>query len=287
MAKEIISWIDADGTEYDLTSGNYRVLMGAEGRFMPPFSFAEETVPFQYGSVLRQVTIQPREVDLPLLVKATDRIELRLRLRELLHVFNPVRGDGKLRVTAPDGSQRELYCRYIGGLEISESTDSKGPSWQKLILVLKAFDPFWYDTITNVRTFTAGEPATFFPFFPVRLSSSTVFADTSVENTGDIETWPEWIITGPGSDIYLRNLTTGEILHLNTTLQEGETITIDTRPGKKTVKKSDGTNLFGSLSDDSSLWALRQGNNNIRIEMSSATGNSSVQLSYRNRYLGA
>jgi hypothetical protein len=283
---EKISWIDPDGTENSLNTDNYRVLMGANGRFMPPVSFVEEFIPFQYGSALRQVNIQPREVDLPLVIQGKDEIEVRSKIRELLHLFNPLRGDGRLKVTAPDNSQRELYCRYAGGLEILESTDSKGFCRQKIILVLKAFDPFWYDTNTIVQTFTTGQPATFFPFFPLRLSSSTVFADVTIDNTGDIETWPEWIITGPGNGIILRNLTTGEVLNLNTTLQDGETITIDTRPGKKTVKKNDGTNLFGSLSDDSSLWALRQGKNNVRIEMSSATNNSSVQLSYRNRYLG-
>jgi hypothetical protein len=89
-------------------------------------------------------------------------------------MFNPLKGDGALKSTSIDGSQRFLNCRYSGGLEISES----GQTWQKVVLVLKAFDPFWYDSTTQVQTFKINEsPGTFFPIFPLRLSSSAVFAD--------------------------------------------------------------------------------------------------------------
>lgn len=279
MDKEIISYIDANGREFELKY----VLKGLDGRFMPPVSYVEDEIPFQYGSRARQLKVAPREVDLPFLIKGASRQELRTKVREIINTFNPMIGDGRLQVTSYDGSQRELYCRYAGGLEFEES----GLNFQKFILVLRAFDPFWYDTNTIVETFTIGEPATFFPMFPLRLSSSTVFADTTIENSGDVETWPEWIIKGPGEKIIFYNLTTGEKLFLNTSLLEGETITIDLKPGKKTIKKNDGTNLFGTLTDDSTLWALQQGVNNIRIEMSNATLQSSVQLSYKNRYLGA
>ncbi|MCP8970576.1 phage distal tail protein [Ectobacillus ponti] len=285
---DVMSWIDADGNETILSNQpNYMVLPGTAGRFMPPVEFIEGEVPFQSGSYLRQVNIKSRDVDIPLRVTGANDAEIWGILRNLLRLFNPVRGNGRLRVTAPDGSQRELTCRYHSGLELSETLENRMETFQKFILVLRAFDPFWYDVATNVQTFTTGQPATFFPFFPIRLSSSTVFADTSVNNTGDVPAWPEWIITGPGDTIFLRNLTTGEVLNLNTSLGAGETLTVDTKPGKKSVRKGDGTNLYYTLSDDSALWSLRQGVNNIRIEMSNATDQSSVQLSYRNRYWGA
>jgi hypothetical protein len=281
--REMFFWIDSNGTETGLSGqGNIEVMIGPEGRFMPPISLVEESVPFQHGGRLRQVNIQTREIDLPLEISGIDYMEVRNKLRELLKAFNPLNGDGKLKCIAPNGTQRELSCRYSGGMEISES----GMTWQRFVLVLKAFDPFWYDSSTHVETFKTGQPATFFPIFPLRLTSSTVFADTSVNNEGDVETWPEWIIAGPGENIRLRNLTTGEVLNVFTSLGVGETITIDTRPGKKTVKKNDGTDLFSTLSEASSLWSLQEGNNSIRIEMSNATSDSSVQLSYRNRYWG-
>ncbi len=284
---ETIEFIDPYNAPYSFTD-NPRVglLPGVQGRHMPPITHTEDEVPLQPGGRLRQVNIKTRELDLPILITGLSEMDVRTEIRTLEHLMNPLRGDGKLRVTAPDGSQRELTCRYLSGLQLNE--EKLYLLKQTAPLVFRAPDPYWYDTQTNVFTYvTGGQPATFFPFFPLRLSSSTVFTDASVSNLGDVEAWPEWIITGPGDSITLRNLTTGETITLNTTIGTGEQITIDTKPGKKTIRKNDGTNLFGSQSFDSSLWALQPGSNSIRIEVSNTTTASSVQLSYRNRYLGA
>lgn len=284
-----LSWIDADGTEHPLTATpQFRKLQGWIGRFMPPISFVEDEVPLQPGARLRNVKTTARDVDIPIMVKGTGEIDLRNNIRLLLQYIDPNRGDGRLRITAPDGSQRDLYCRYSSGMEGHESKDTTIPwIWMTLILTFRAFDPYWYGVQTQVQTYTTGQPATFFPFFPLRLSSSSVFADATINNQGDVETWPEWVITGPGSQIVLHNLTTGETITLNVTLGIGETVTIDTSPGNKTVKKNDGTNLYSQMTFDSSLWAIQKGSNSIQIEMSSSTTTSSVQLTFRERYLGA
>lgn len=291
MDKEIIKWIDPNGTEFKIDDGeNYTLLLGIKGFHMPPISTVENEVPNQAGSRLRMVKVKARELDVPIVIRGKDEIEVRNNIRRLLRFLNPLKGDGRLHVSFYGASQRELSCRYIGGLEIDEKRGSKGENWQKAILVFRAFDPFWYDTSTKVETFKTGEQvATFFPIFPLRLSSSSVFADVTIDNTGDVETWPEWIITGPGENILLRNLTTGEVInleHADAKLQAGESITIDTKSGKKSVTRNDGTNLFYTLSEESSLWALQEGSNSIRIEMSNTTTESQVQLTYRNRYWG-
>lgn len=284
---ETLTWIDADGNSYDLSGQTDREwLLGTQGRFMPPFRFVENEVPLQPGARLRTVKTLPREVDIPLLFKAASETALRTLVRDYLHRFNPGRGDGKLRVTAPGGDQRELNCRYAGGMQLVEAGEKFGFR-QRMVLTFRAFDPYWYATSDTTDTYTTGTPATFFPFFPLRLTSSTIFASPTINNTGDVECWPVWTITGPGSSIALRNLTTDKLISLSTTLAAGETITIDTRPGKKTVTKNDGTNLYGDLSSDSELWPLERGNNSVQIEMSSATSASQVVISYRLRYLGA
>ncbi|AND39550.1 phage distal tail protein [Cytobacillus oceanisediminis] len=280
-------WIDANGTDHLLSFGrNFNVLNGVNGRFMPPVSIVEDEVPFHVGTRKRNVKIGPRDVDIPLLIHAQSEIELRNIVRNTLKMINPFK-EGKLKSVAEDGSQRELNCQYAGGMEGSENRDNKGFWWQKAILVFHAFDPFWYDTATQVKTFTSGEPVPFFPLFPLRLNSSNVFADTTIDNQGDVDTFPEWIIKGPGENIVLRNLTSGESMILNVSLGIGESITINTKPFHKSVTKNNGTNLFYTLSDESSLWALQEGKNAIRLELSGATEESSIQLSYRNRYWGA
>lgn len=286
MVKQL-SWFDADGVEFKLDeTNNIRILQGLKGFQMPPFAFMEEDVPFQPGSRLRDVKALPREMDIPIKIECTTPVNFINQVRKILNTFNPTKADGRIKVTTDTGSQREINCRYIGGFEMDESAGISGETWQKAIGVFRAFDPYWADSSTIIKTYTTGQPATFFPFFPLRLSYSTVFTDTSIDNTGDVDTWPEWIITGPGSNIVLRNLTSGKIISLNMTLDVGEVLIVDTKPKRKTVKMNDGTNMFGKLSDDSSLWPLLKGMNSIRIEMSNATVVSNVQLSYKNRYWG-
>jgi phage-related protein len=284
-----ISWIDANGTEYPLNlDNNFKVLTGMTGRFMPTFSFIEDEIPFQDGTLLRDTKVKARDVDIPLLIKTDNEIVFRQKVRECLRIFNPKTGDGRIRVTAADGSTRELFCRYSGGLEGKEDRSFKGLIWMNLILVFHAFDPYWYDSSSIVQTFKINEnPGLFFPILPLRLASSTVFADVTIDNSGDVETWPEWIISGPCDSVVLNNITTGETTNLEVSLQAGETITIDTKPFKKSIVKSDGTNMFYTMTDDSSLWALQEGNNSIQIQMSNATSDSSIQLTYRRRYWGA
>jgi hypothetical protein len=284
MPSEQFFWIDATGNETPLSnSPNFEILVGPTGRFMPPVDLVEQQVPFQPGTRLKQAYVKSRDIDLPLGITGVSKSDLRTQIRNLLNMFNPLAGDGQLKIIAEDGSQRLITCRYSSGLEIQET----GLSWQSVIIVLKAFDPYWYDPNPIVQTFTVGTPATFFPMLPMRLTSSTVFADTTIANNGDVESWPTWIITGPGDTIYIRNLTTGEFININYTLAPGDTITIDTRPGKKTVTFGDGTNLYPNMSSDSSLWALQAGNNQVRIEMQNSQVASNVQLSYQNRYWGA
>lgn len=283
---ELIEWVDAGGVLSPLSGQpDIEVLWGVEGRFMPPVRFISDGIPFEDGESLRSVTFEPRDVLLPIRIHSSSEIELRSRLRALVAAFNPKAGNGQLRVTGPDGATRLLTCRYSGGLELSESEGQAGVNWQRFVAALRAFDPYWYDAATNVQSFTTGTTSTFFPMFPLRLSSSEVFADATVQNDGDVEAWPVWTITGPGSDPVLRNLTSGKTLALDVDLLDGESITIDTRPRQKTITKSDGTNGFSTLTATSSLWPLLDGPNSVRVELSGASAASAVTITFHKRYL--
>lgn len=286
---ELVIWVDAAGAETALNGvANRDVMWGRQGAFMPTWQLVEERVPLQPGARLRSVTAAARELALPVVLREASETALRTAVRAFLRTFNPLRGDGRLRVTAPDASERELVCRYIRGLEGNEQIDVHGLVWVKLVLVFRASDPYWYARNTVVDSYTAAaSTGLFFPLPPLRLSSASVFADATVDNPGDVEAWPVWTVTGPGSGLVLRNLSTGESLSLSTALGSGESVAIDTRPGVKTVTKSDGTNLFGDLSATSALWALQSGTNSLRVELSGVTSASGVVLSYTPRYLGA
>ncbi len=279
---EALEWIDPAGVAYDLMRWLRRGRTGFHGL---AFDFVEEDVPGQAGTRLVEVTTGPGEVTLRLLLELPTIAALWRERRVLSHLFDPTRGDGRLRSTAPDGAVRELHCRHRGRLDFEEdpANFNREPAWQWCTPTLRAHDPFWYDAAERVATYAAaGTLADWFPLPPLRLVTSSVFATPTIDNPGAVATWPRWIITGPGVDPALTNATTGETLRLGGTLGAGETIAIDTRPGAKTVEGSDGTNRYPQ--DGSTLWALVPGVNSVEIQMTNATADSRVQLNFTPAY---
>lgn len=287
---ETFEWIDADGVSLTIggpSTTTYQVDWKAGGRFMPKIEVEADQIPGQPGGMLRQARHGIHEFVLPLSVSAVSETALRTLLRSLVYTMDPSRGMGKLRVTAPGGDQREIHCVYAAGLEMDEQLgETSSSSFQACPLAFTAYDPYWYDVSPTSKTFMLTALPSFFPLFPVRLTASQLVVDDTVTNNGDVVTWPVWTITGPGSSVKLTNLTTDEtVLFTNLSLTAGEYVTVDTRPGAKSVTLNDGSNLFSELDASSTLWSLRRGVNTIRLEMASTTAASALSVSYYQRYL--
>lgn len=283
MTAEVSTWVDPFGTATVLD-----VDWNAKGRFMPPPRFVTTQVPSQSGERLREVTHGARKFTVRLVITAATEPLLRQAERNLVDAMDPTQGDGTFRVQSPLGDVREIQCRYLEGLDLDEGTENSGITMQKTDVTFYAADPFWQASSDTSVSYDVGQTPTFFPLPPIRLTSSQIAVDASILNDGSTEAWPVWTITGPGSVITLRNITTGKLLKLTTaSINAGESIVIDTRPGYKTIRKSDGTSLWSDVDlSVSSMWSLAKGNNAVRLEMSGAiAGSSQLVLSFRKKYL--
>lgn len=273
---ETIEYVDAEGVSTTL----YKV-RGGSGRHMPPVLLDERPVPGSHGSRFRGCRFDAASPIIPIIVEGAGHENYLQSLRDIASALNPDKGVGTLRATSGAGV-REQAAIYEAGLDHPEEV----PDFGLPAVMFRAFDPFWYDTTTIVGTFTTGTAAAFFPILPIRLASSEVFAGATLANTGDVEAWPIWTITGPGSGLVLENQTTGKTLALDYTIDAGEVVTIDTTPGEKTVTLNDGTNLFGDLTSRQ-FWPVVRGNNAVSIELAGATVDSAVRVSYRRAWLSA
>lgn len=278
---QTVDWVDPDGAATTLL-----VTRGTRDLFMPPTVSTFETIPGRAGAKRRTTRHGLRKVLLPGFFGPDNQVDHRDNLRDLAVAFDPTRGDGKLRVTGPDAGTRELVCRYESGLGL----DVQAATHQRAALEFVAADPYWYDAADTVLdTELDSSLATFFPFFPLVLSSSEVFGAFTITNDGDVSVWPVFTFRGPGSGIVARNVTTGKAFSLTNptdlTVSASETVTVDTRPDRKSVTLQDGTNLFSTLTADSALWPLVKGPNSIQIEMTGATTDSLVRVTHRLGYL--
>lgn len=283
-----LEFVAPDGTVTVLTDlvDDVDVRDGVSGRFAPPVLFDDEEAVGRDGSRLRNVRAGVRDIVLPLSIEPSDEPALRLRLRQLVSALWPARGSGTLRSVRGSVS-RQIAVRYAGGLEIVEDFGSAITGWVNAGLVLRAFDPFWEDGADVEVLFSAGVQPTFLPFPPLDLAASATVGTATIVNGGDAEAWPVWKIVGPGGPVELSNAVTGDVLELSTVLGPDETLTVDTRPGRKTIRDGDGNNLYGDRASGSSLWPLVRGDNVVDVLLADATEDSSVRLSYRRRWLSA
>jgi hypothetical protein len=117
------------------------------------------------------------------------------------------------------------------------------------------------------------------PFFPIVLASSTVDGAYVLNISGDAECWPTWNVTGPGEDLLIENVTTGERIFISG--EFGENVTIDTKNGDIYSDTYQHGELWKRVSLDSVLFPLAPGENRVIITMVNARPNSEVVLTYQ------
>jgi hypothetical protein len=260
---------------------------GAKGLDMPQWAFTQDESPGIDGYAVRQVRAQGKEVALPIAFWADDsRVAYLARRRGLIRSLNPKRGEGVLTVTQADGTSRTIGARYSAGLEGDESLDASGARWCINVLTFACPSPFWLGTevVTEWRAAITG---TFFPLLPLAVGNSQVLGAVTIDNDGDDDAYPIWTITGPATSISLTNVTTGDVLVLTRTITVGDTIVIDTRERQQTALLNGATNLWGDISDTSTLWALEPGSNDLTLTVTGSTSNTRVRMTYQPRYLAA
>lgn len=289
-----IYWTPPTGDVLFLTANGYQVLKGGRGLDMPPIVHYTDDAPSIDGSLHRGVRTLDREVMLPIHVEGSTRTEFLSRKRALLRSLDPKRGNGqpgRLTWAEPDGTLRNLDCWYESGLEGDYGDDLYSVRWQRFGLVLRALDPYWYGPDVMLA-WSGSQSQTFFPLVHsssnfVNLTPSQVLGATTVLNEGDVEAYPQWTISGPGTAVTLTNETTEQALSLATSLGgSSNQRVVDTRPGYSSVVDELSANRYPEINAGSSMWSLAPGLNSITVSVSGSSGTSRVSMTYRPRFEG-
>jgi hypothetical protein len=274
MTVETITWIDPDTTQTTFVD-----LQGITGRGLPPVAFNDITVPDRPGRTLMSVRDDARQIVLPILLEGSSLTDYRTKLRALAVSLHPSTTPGTLRVATIDGLTRDLTCWYVDGFGLLEEY----PNWSTPSLLFRALNPYWYDTAAHTGSWAVAAASAFFPIFPMILSADSVNLTPTVTVAGDVAVWPVWTLTGPFTAV---RLTLGDVvLELVYTAAAGEVVTIDTRPGAKTVVSSIAGNVFSSLTEPF-MFALQPGANAVGVMLTGGAGGvSQVAYSYLDGWL--
>jgi hypothetical protein len=293
---------NGEGEEIPLTNfSNSRwpgivMMPGATGLDAPPFELHADDSPNLDGGIFRDARAVAREIMLPIYLHGIDRRTIRDLKSRLVSNLNPKKGDAV---------PRYLRCYYKSGMEGSEAVDQAGFTWKKFGIQLTAYDPWFYSDDIQVAQwdFGGGEPflSTTEAFYPLRLSAGMVSgSEVIVQNPGDVEAWPRWELTGPikgfnfeSPEFELPNGTKTKFSFGVTapgdgsnTIPGGRTLTVDTRPGFKSLRDDLGTNYWPELAPNPQLWAIPEGESTCTVDIVPGSSTAKVRLVFQPRYEG-
>ncbi|WP_170208812.1 phage tail domain-containing protein [Micromonospora pisi] len=240
------------------------------------------------GTTIRHFFKSERIINWPLAVYAHTHRDYNNLWQSLVRVLamTRTRGPGLLQIAQPEGTVREIEVVCTAGLKVAPG---HGRNSNIAVLALYCADPHWRDPEPTVveREFAVGGSPYLAPY--PSISSSRVLGDTTIDNPGEVEAWPEWEIDGPASSIVATNLTTGLSFTLNPDwngdgpLAAGETVTITTFPPR--LRGPAGQVWTGALDwTGARLWPLAPGTNSVRFEVAGANVGTRISLSFRARY---
>lgn len=280
-------WVDRNGVERDLTyatSPEVFVARGSIGLGAPPVQIADEKLPWAAGSVVRQQSVQPAKMTIPVMVHQSTMADLVAAVDTLRDWFDTGneqrRTPGYFRVIREDDTVRQRLCYYAGGLE--GNLQDGGPTHVLYGIELSAPDPWPTDEADQIQIYDITD----FPF-----TGSAYQGAIAVFNDGQLDAYPVWTITGPAQGISLFNTTTGKAWGWGGIVPAGQTLTVDTRPASQRftypVTLGSGASSYSFITADSELWWLVPGVNGMLISIGAmVTADTRVQLQYRQRFRG-
>jgi hypothetical protein len=219
------------------------------------------------GERVDTVQAQPRTFVVPVFVEGATELEVDQNLADLLADLNPAE-DCRILYRRADGAERELVARYPGGGDAVAAAAEAGYLQRhvRVPLVFRAHFPYWRDLTTGL---VVSGPTT---FQDGRGAGSN---EVTFTNPGDVECWPELIITGHAEAIEVTNLTTGGVLRVVEVIPVGSTLRIDADPGSFGVWIDD-VEADGAMDTATDWWPLAPGVNELLVRGNTATGAEAI-----------
>lgn len=263
---------------------------GATGLDTPPYTLHFDESPNLDGAIYRGARATEREIMIPVFVYGVDRKTVLDLKRQLVSALSPKNGYCVLKFQETGGQPRYLSAYYKAGMEGNEGTDASGFTWTTYGIQMTAMDPWYYADTLRVAQWQFGAGKPFFTsgqFLPFPLQSSLPeSAQLPIINPGDVEAWPIWEITGPVTSFSLTD-DLGNAFGISNSgtpvVASGRVLTVDTRPGFKTLKDDLGTNYFPQLDSNPVLWSVPAGNSFIHANVV-GTDSAAVKLTLTPRY---
>jgi hypothetical protein len=207
---------------------------------------------------------------------------------------------GTLRITRPDGSQRQVAVYTTSGLNTPEVGVNDATLYS---LALSTLDPYWSDVNDTALHFpqTFNNSGILFPSTAQPTAAGITFPSPGIQfntnleqssfvltNWGDALCYPNWLFTGPGTPTVKNiSVTPNRTWALTQSIPAGQQVQVVTAKGHQSCKNvTTGANLWGQLVPND-LFPLFPGDNKVTITVAGATAATVVDVGFTNRWLRA
>lgn len=286
MINEKFIYINSKGQSVELGNTAPFIMLNHDGVGAVQAHVQMQKSPFQDGMTYIDSLLEVRPINIQLVIMAPSQNELFSKRAELVSVFSPKLGPGKLRYRTGN-EEKEIDAVVELAPVFPNGESNRGPTFQVAIISLLCPSPFWQDINTeNVKLEDFVSNFRFSFHFPVRFASR---GDSRVLiNSGDVPTPIKVTFKGEAINPKITNLTTGEFIRVNRSIPTDYSLVINTEFGNKTVEiiAPDGvtTNALGYIDLDSTFFELQTGEN--KFSFITDGGKPEVYVEYKHKYLG-
>lgn len=250
----------------------------------PEVSPVTSSVPGVDGVFVHSLRMESREITCFVHIEGKSRKEMYQRRFELAQKLAPKTEPGTLYYTN-DYTVKRILAYPVSSPEFTERIQNYNRAELKFLCP----SPYWEDTVVQEAYMAYLEGGFEFPFeFDVEFAA--LQNQTGIFNSGSVPVPVEVTVRGPAESPAIGNRTTGEWIRIRRNLAEDETLTINTRPGGKSVKltRADNTveDAFQYLDLSSVLFQLAPGQNELRYESENESEYTRITLRYRELYAG-
>lgn len=273
------------GDSVALTNNKNYVITDIDGLHPADANIVTSQVSLYDGSKFNNAKVNERQLDIAVAIQydvENSRVALYKVIKPKRYIKMIYRTDS-----------RDVYCEgYVSAMQIDYFENP-----QTVAISILCPEPYFNAAQEIIDGISRVIKMFHFPFAitaaaPKPLGAYDNTLEINVINSGDVETGFEIEIhaTGQVKTPAIYNRDTGEFFKLSTTLQDGDTVHINTKQGQKSVsvmRAGENINLFNYISDGSTWLQLSPGDNILTYDAAdNTTTYMDIRFIHRDLYVG-
>jgi hypothetical protein len=288
--------------QFNVANGGYSgitlYVTGAINWGIAPITRITQRGPFQDGDTDIDYRLNPRIINLPIVIPGISYEEMTSNRENLIQMFKPGNDTATLKQTINENAAEYIQIKRSIDVKVTGATMDTNPIDfnVRAVIQLRADDPTWYNSTQNAQQMTYTQFGTPTPYpkpYPVPYGASSVNSSISVAYTGTVVSSPILQCIGPLSNLVIVD-GSGRLISFTDTIPAASIWTVDLRYGRKTIVDQNGVNKFQYLSIDSDIvnWGLYPdptfdaGLQYLSVSATGTTDVSVVNMFWYDRYVG-